>query len=53
MCIRDSACSLDERVTPSELIRRADQAMYQAKAAGRDRVHFFEPLEPTLLLPAS
>lgn len=32
----------DSRGTLSEIINRADQAMYQAKAAGRNRVVHFE-----------
>ncbi len=33
----------DRPVTQDELLRRADLAMYQAKAQGRNTLHFFDP----------
>lgn len=38
----------DDQFTTGEIMKRADAAMYQAKRAGRDNLHFFE-LEPTHL----
>jgi diguanylate cyclase (GGDEF)-like protein/PAS domain S-box-containing protein len=32
-----------EEVEPDQLLRQADQAMYHAKLAGRDRYHIFDP----------
>lgn len=32
-----------ERESTEELLRRADVAMYQAKTAGRNAIHFFDP----------
>lgn len=32
----------NEDITPDQLIRQADQAMYQAKVAGKNRFHFFD-----------
>ena len=32
-----------EDVGPDQLLRQADQAMYQAKLEGRNRLHFFDP----------
>ncbi len=31
-----------EDIAPDQLIRQADQAMYQAKIAGKNRIHFFD-----------
>jgi len=33
----------EDEVDADQLLRQADQAMYQAKLAGKDRYHFFDP----------
>ncbi|MGB5446351.1 MAG: diguanylate cyclase [Psychromonas sp.] len=33
----------DDGITPLDLIKKADKAMYVSKAAGRNSLHFFEP----------
>ena len=33
----------DEEVDPDQLMRQADQAMYQAKTSGKNRYHLFDP----------
>ena len=35
---------------PGELLKRADMAMYRAKAAGRDTVRFFDPAMQNLMM---
>lgn len=35
---------LGHEASPEEMIKRADLAMYQAKADGGNRIRFFEPL---------
>jgi diguanylate cyclase (GGDEF)-like protein len=37
------AIAPDDGIDPEELVRRADRALYRAKAAGRSSVCFFEP----------
>jgi predicted signal transduction protein with EAL and GGDEF domain len=37
------ALSPDDGITADDLVRRADLALYRAKADGRSMIHFFEP----------
>ena len=40
---------LDAEPEPDALIRHADQAMYDAKRSGKNRIHFFDPENDRLL----
>jgi diguanylate cyclase (GGDEF)-like protein len=42
-----SIASDNETITPSELVRRADMAMYQAKASGTSRWAYFQDFDST------
>lgn len=37
--------SHSEEIDADQLLRQADQAMYQAKTAGKNRFHFFDPMQ--------
>jgi diguanylate cyclase (GGDEF)-like protein len=43
------AVAPDDGTTANELVRRADRALYRAKAAGRSTVRFFEPAMDALV----
>ena len=45
-CSIGIAISPDHAATSDDLLRHADDAMYAAKAAGRNRAHLFQPLQP-------
>jgi len=42
-----------EHDSPSAFLRRADQALYDAKASGRDQLRFFEHPRPPVALSLS
>ncbi len=46
------ACGQDETTTPERMLHDADQALYQAKRSGRNRMVFWQPTTPQLSNPA-